>query len=238
MKKQIIKLNKAKILVLCTTDNMIWQFLLPHINDLKSYGATIDCVCSKTGFWFDELKEKFGLNMIDVQMQRSPLKLKNLTAYKIIKNLTNENGYNMIYCQQPVGGMIGRLIGKKFKIPVIYTAHGFFFFKGNNIIKNFIFKSAEKHMAKYTDAIITMNNEDYTACQNWKCKNIFKIKISYYALRVFFLLVYRETRMHIQMRLYESFADAVLGKKHIHVIKRDLYFPVTSRCAQAPAGTA
>ncbi len=175
MKKQKVKLQNAKIMLLCTTDNMIWQFLLPHIEDLKSYGAQVDCVCSKTGFWFEELREKHGLNMIEVPMERSPLKWKNLKAYNAIKRLQKQNKYNLIYCQQPVGGMIGRFIGKKFKIPVIYTAHGFFFFKGNSRLKNLIFKSAEKLMSRWTDALITMNNEDFIACQHWKCKNIYKI---------------------------------------------------------------
>lgn len=175
MKKKLVSLNNSKVMLICTTDNMIWQFLLPHIEDLKKYGAEVDCICSKTGFWFDELRDKFGLNMIEVSMERSPLKIKNWKAYKTLKRLQKQNNYNLIYCQQPVGGLLGRLIGKKFKIPVIYTAHGFFFFKGNSKIKNFIFKNAEKYLAKYTDALITMNNEDFSACQNWKCKNVFKI---------------------------------------------------------------
>ena len=175
MKKTEVKLNGAKVMLICTTDNMIWQFLLPHIEDLKAYGAQVDCVCSNTGFWFNELKEKYGLNMIEVPMERSPLKKTNLKAYKTIKELQKKNNYNLIYCQQPVGGMMGRLIGKKFHIPVIYTAHGFFFFKGNSKIKNLIFKTAERYMAKYTDALITMNDEDYNACKNWKCKHVYKI---------------------------------------------------------------
>lgn len=175
MKKVETKLNGAKVMLICTTDNMIWQFLLPHIQDLKSYGAEVDCVCTKTGFWFDELKNKYGLNMIDIAMKRSPVNLTNWKAYKAVKQLQKQKKYNLIYCQQPTGGMIGRFVGKKFKLPVIYTAHGFFFYKGNNKLKNFVFKTAEKIMAKYTDALITMNNEDFEACKNWKCKNTFKI---------------------------------------------------------------
>ncbi len=175
MEVKDIKLKDSKILLICTTDNMIWQFLLPHIKDLQEYGATVDCVCSKTGFWFDELKTKYGLNMIEVPMERSPLKLVNLKAYKKVKELQKQNKYDIVYCQQPVGGMIGRFVGKKFKLPVIYTAHGFFFFKGNSKLKNFIFKSAEKYMAKFTTALITMNDEDFNACKDWKCKQTFKI---------------------------------------------------------------
>ena len=44
---------------------------------------------------------------------------------------------------------------------MIYTAHGFHFFKGNNPFKNFVFRNIEKIAAKYTNVLITINNEDY-----------------------------------------------------------------------------
>ncbi len=168
------RFENMRILLICTTDNMIWQFLTPHLQDLISYGAKVDCVCGKTGFWFDDLKE-MGFSMIELKMKRSPLNLTNFKAYKFLKKLHRENNYNLIYCQQPTGGMLGRFIGKKFGLPVIYTAHGFFFFKGNNPLKNLIFRSAERYMAKFTDILITMNEEDYVASKRFKAKKTYKI---------------------------------------------------------------
>lgn len=162
-------LNK-KIMLIATTDNMIWQFLIPHINDLVSLGAHVDCFCSKTGFWFDELRDKYHFNMYEVNLARSPFRFRNIKAYNDLKKYQRQNHYDIIYCQQPVGGMMGRLIGHKFHIPVIYTVHGFFFFKGNNKIKNLIFKTAEKFLSKHTDVLITMSEEDYSAIENWKVK--------------------------------------------------------------------
>ncbi len=171
---QNLKFNNMKILFICSTDNMIWQFLTPHIKDLLSFGASVDCVCSKTGFWFDSLKE-IGFNMIELDLKRAPINMTNYRGYKFLKKLQRENKYNLIYCQQPTGGLMGRFVGKKFKIPVIYIAHGFFFFKGNNPIKNFIYYSAEKYMAKFTDILITMNEEDYLASKKFKAKKKYKI---------------------------------------------------------------
>jgi len=168
------KLNNSKVLVLCTTDNMITQFLVPHIKDLLSYGAQVDCVCHKTGPWFDELSS-MGFNMIDIKMKRSPIKLANYKAYRALVKLFKQKQYDLIYCQQPVGGLLGRLLGRKFKVPVLYTAHGFFFFKGNNPLKNMLYKTAEKFLARYTDALITINDEDFSATQKWKTKHKYKI---------------------------------------------------------------
>jgi len=170
-----VKFKGSKILILCSTDNMIWQFLLPHIQDLKNYGAQIECICTKTGFWFDELKDKYHLTMIDLPMTRSPLSFKNLKAYFKLKKLQKQNGYDIIYCQQAVGGMLGRLVGKKFNLPVIYTAHGYFFFKGNSKVKNFVFKTAEKILSKWTNVLITINDEDYLSSKKFYCKNLYKV---------------------------------------------------------------
>lgn len=168
-------LVNKKIMMLATTDNMIWQFLLPHIQYLQEQGNVVECVCAKTGFWFDEIKQKFGLKAHDIQFKRNPFTVANIKAYNELVKLQKQENFDIIYCQQPVGGLMGRLLAKKFKLPVIYTAHGFHFFKGNSKIKNFLFKSVEKGLAKNTDALITINEEDYNACKNWKAKHVYKI---------------------------------------------------------------
>lgn len=162
-------------MMLATTDNMIWQFLLPHIKYLQEQGNTVECVCSKTGFWFDELRDKFGLTCHDVSLPRNPLHPSIFKGWKQLKKLQKQEHYDLVYCQQPVGGVMGRMIAKKFKIPCIYTAHGFHFFKGNSKIKNLIFRTIEKHYSKYTNALVTINQEDYNAAQKFKAKKVYKI---------------------------------------------------------------
>lgn len=168
-------LNNKKILVLATTDNMIWQFLIPHIMHLQDRENEVECACAKTGFWFDELQTKYGFKMHQIDFTRNPLTSKNIKAYKVLKNLQKENNYEVIYCQQPVGGLMGRLLGKKFKIPVIYTAHGFHFYKNCSFKRKLIYKTAEKWLSKYTNALITINEEDYEVAKTFKAKKVYKI---------------------------------------------------------------
>ena len=67
--------------------------------------------------------------------------------------------------------MIGRICGRKYKVKkIIYTAHGFHFYKGAPLINRTIFKWAEQLMARWTDVIITMNEEDYEAAREFKLK--------------------------------------------------------------------
>ncbi len=167
--------NGKKVLMITTTDNMIWQFLIPHIQYLQEKGAVVSCVCAKTGFWFDELKDKFGFEMHEINFKRNPLHFSNVKCFKKLKALQNEKHFDLVYCQQPVGGLMGRLIAKKYKIPCIYTAHGFHFFKGCPIQNKLIYKTVEKWLSKYTDVLVTINDEDYNAALKMKAKKVYKI---------------------------------------------------------------
>ena len=82
-----------------------------------------------------------------------------------LKNIIEENKYEIIHCHTPVGGVITRLAArnarKKYNTKVIYTAHGFHFYKGAPAINWIIYYPIEKWLARYTDCLITINQEDY-----------------------------------------------------------------------------
>lgn len=168
-------LTNKKIMMIASTDNMIWQFMIPHIKHLQELGNEVECVCSKTGFWFDELKEKYGFVVHEIDFGRNPLKLKNIKAYKNLKKLQKERNFDFVYCQQPVGALMGRLFAKKFKIPCMYTAHGFHFFKGCGLANKYVYKPVEHWLAKYTDVLVTINEEDYQSALKMKAKKVYKI---------------------------------------------------------------
>jgi len=95
----------------------------------------------------------------------------NITAFKNLSKVLRENNIEVIHCNTPVGGLVGRLCGKKFKTKhVIYTAHGFHFYKGAPLINRTLFKWAEQIMAHWTDVIITMNQEDYDAAKKFRLR--------------------------------------------------------------------
>ena len=111
---------------------------------------------------------------------------RSLTAFSdnriAIKNLTRiikENDVEVIHCNTPVGGLVGRLCGKKCKVKyVIYTAHGFHFYKGAPLINRLLYKTAERIMAHWTDVIITMNQEDFESAKKFKLRKggkVFKV---------------------------------------------------------------
>ena len=64
-----------------------------------------------------------------------------------------------------MGGVLGRLAAKKLwkrhKIKVIYTAHGFHFYKGAPVLNWLLYYPMEKWLSHCTDVIVTINEEDY-----------------------------------------------------------------------------
>jgi len=169
------KIKKNEILVVCTTDSMIWNFLVPHIKYWENKGYIVTCAASRTGFYFDELVNKFRINMVEVPFDRHPFKKKNYIAYKQLKKAINENNYSEIVCQEPVGGVIARIAGHTSNARIIYTAHGFHFFRGAKTINWILYYPIERMMSYYTNDLITINEEDYIIAKKMHAKNVYKI---------------------------------------------------------------
>ncbi len=108
---------------------------------------------------------------------RNPLAVKdNYRAFKALTRVIKENNVEVIHCNTPVGGLIGRLAGKRCKVKkVIYQAHGFHFYKGAPLLNWLLYYPVERLLAHFTDAIITINNEDYERAKKLKLRNDGKV---------------------------------------------------------------
>lgn len=121
----------------------------------------------------DELKGvDYDITFYDQNIYRSIFDIRNnLKGYRnLCKMLTYHPDIEIIHCNTPIGGVIGRLCGKKFGKKVIYTVHGFHFYKGAPLVNRTIFKWIERWMARHTDVLITINKEDYEAAQKFTLK--------------------------------------------------------------------
>lgn len=112
----------------------------------------------------------------NLPFDRSPYRIANITVYKQLKKLILENDYKLIHCHTPVASILTRLAARKARkkgTKVIYTAHGFHFFKGAPLVNWLFYYAIEWLVARWTDCIITMNSEDYKiAIKKLPCKDI------------------------------------------------------------------
>jgi glycosyltransferase involved in cell wall biosynthesis len=107
-------------------------------------------------------EKQYGITIKNSPISRNPFSKSNFTAYNELVELIKQENIDYIHCNTPTGGILGRLAGKKCKVKkVIYQAHGFHFYKGAPKKNWLIYYPIEKLLARYTDAIITINKEDY-----------------------------------------------------------------------------
>lgn len=172
-----------RALIVATTASMIDQFNRSNIKLLQSMGYEVHIVCNfqkgnttsreAVEIFRQEMKE-IGVVACDFPIYRSPFAYgRNLRCCYLLKKQIDRYRYKIIHCHTPVGGMIARIaaIGaEKWGGKVIYTAHGFHFYRGCPWRNDLLYKNAERIMARYTDRIITINQEDYEAAKKFHLK--------------------------------------------------------------------
>lgn len=112
----------------------------------------------------DDTLENFDIVKHQIDFARSPFSKQTIIAYKQLKKLLKTSNFDLIHCHTPVGGILTRLAARKYRkngTKVIYTAHGFHFFKGAPRKNWIIFYPLEKIFSRLTDVLITINKEDY-----------------------------------------------------------------------------
>ena len=121
-------------------------------------------------------EKEYNVKIHNIPLARNPYSPANLKAYKKMVQIIKDEKIDYIHCNTPVGGLLGRLVGKKCKVKkIIYQAHGFHFYKGAPAKNWLIYYPVERWLAHYTDALITINNEDYERAKRFKLKGHGKV---------------------------------------------------------------
>ena len=119
-----------KILYVATISDTINGFMIPHIEMLLDKGHDVDIACNVKEAMNSSLVER-GCNVFDMEFQRSPIKKENYISYKELKKVIVEGEYDLVHTHTPIASAIVRLACKDISdVKVVYTAHGFHFFKG------------------------------------------------------------------------------------------------------------
>ena len=107
-----------------------------------------------------------GIVVHQVDYLRSPFAWKSFRIYKQVNDLIRTEQFDLIHCHTPIVAAFIRLSAAKVrrqgKTKLIYTAHGFHFYKGCPLVNWLIYYPLEKLLARLTDVLITINTVDYT----------------------------------------------------------------------------
>lgn len=150
-------------------------FHIPYLKLFKEKGWET-CVCARNDYEQDEeCIIPYCDKHYDMPFERSPFKLNNLKVYREIRKLINKECYDIVHCHTPVGGVVARLatvFARKKGTRVIYTAHGFHFYKGAPLLNWLLYFPMEWICSFFTDDLITINKDDYNlACKYMHAKN-------------------------------------------------------------------
>lgn len=167
-----------KILFVATVQSHIAQFHTGAIELLKENGYEVHVAAR------DNLHEKNGLQLqnidkvFNIPFDRSPFSCKNIRAYKQLKKIIDSGKYDIVHCNTPVGGIVTRLAAIKARkkgTTVIYTAHGFHFYRGAPKKNWLIYYPVEKLLAHLTDKLVTITYEDYELALKKFCCPVYHV---------------------------------------------------------------
>ena len=171
-----------RMLMVASVPSMIGQFNMNNIKILQELGYQVDVACNfrdrsvwnndRVQAFIKELKAK-KIKTYQIDFSRSSKNmLQHMKSYKQLDYLMKKRKYDFIHCHTPIAGAIARLVAHKNNIKVIYTAHGFHFFKGAPIKNWVLYYPIERLLARYTDILITINKEDYCRAKTFKAKKV------------------------------------------------------------------
>lgn len=165
MKKILIVANVAK--------EHIIKFHLPTIKMLKENGWNVQVACS------GEDEVPYCDKQWRMKYKRNPFTFNTIIGIFQLRKILNNEDFDIIHCHTPTGGIVARIatINLKNKPKVIYTSHGFHFFKGAPFLNWMLFFPVEKFLSYFTDILITINQEDFENAKkyNFHAKKILKI---------------------------------------------------------------
>ncbi|WP_071131750.1 glycosyltransferase [Enterococcus timonensis] len=173
-----------KALIVASVASMIEQFNMQNIELLISLGYQVDVATNfeEPGNITEEvanqlqksLKEE-GVNCIQVDFPRGMGNIsKNKVCLTILKKLA-QNNYAIVHCHSPIGGVLTRLAFRNSKSKVIYTVHGFHFYKGGPLKSWLIFYPIERYLSRWTDVLLTINNEDTKIAKKFPAGEVVQI---------------------------------------------------------------
>ncbi|REE57521.1 glycosyltransferase involved in cell wall biosynthesis [Paenibacillus taihuensis] len=154
-------MNTKKAAYIATVYSHLSVFHVPFMNMLKSQGYEVHAYASPDHCKKD-VKQAF-IACHDIPFSRNPLSWNNVKALGQLVKRFKEEQYDLIHVHTPNASVVCRIAAKLAgcQTSVVYTAHGFHFFKGAPLLNWLLYYPVERLLSRWTDVLITINQEDY-----------------------------------------------------------------------------
>lgn len=172
-----------KALIVTHVSGFLPQFEMGNVKILKELGYEVHYATNFKNPQYGNDNSRLQKNDLichQVDFARSPFRVvENIRAYGQMRKLLSRENYDVLHCHTPVGGAIARLASATCSnkhMKVIYTVHGFHFFHGAPLKNWLIYYPVERILARLTDMLITINEEDYKIACRFRLKKNGKVK--------------------------------------------------------------
>ncbi|ADL07269.1 glycosyltransferase family 4 protein [Thermosediminibacter oceani] len=153
--------SKSKVLFLATVYTHLAAFHIPFMRLLQEKGYEVHAAASPDDGGKEEV-EAIRARCWDIPFSRSPYSLKNWRALRELDHLFEAHRFDLIHVHTPVAAFLGRFMAKaKCQGPVLYTAHGFHFYRGVPLKNWLLYYPMERLASHWTDGLIVINREDF-----------------------------------------------------------------------------
>ena len=154
-----------KALIVTTVSGFVPQFEMDNVRILQSMGYEVHYAANydMPSYGCDNHRlDGTGIIRHPIRFLRSPYRLDNRKVYEELRDLMERERFSLVHCHTPMGGVLARLAAHATHTgPVIYTAHGFHFYRGAPLKNWLVYFPAEWFLSWYTDVQICINREDY-----------------------------------------------------------------------------
>ena len=168
-----------RALIVTTVSGFVAEFELNNVKILQSLGYEVHYASNFNNPVYGKDNSRLngtGILCHQVEFTRSPYDLKNINIQKKLRNLMNSINFDLVHCHTPMGAVHARIAAKYTNTePIIYTVHGFHFYKGAPLINSILYEAMEKWLARYTDVLITINKEDNSSAKKFNFKKNGKV---------------------------------------------------------------
>jgi glycosyltransferase involved in cell wall biosynthesis len=153
------------LLYVATVAAPIRNFLVPYARHFRALGWRVDAAASG-GTMVPVLRDEFD-HVYEIPLSRSILDAPSLVrGQRAILGIL-ESRPDIVHVHTPIAAFLTRAAVRRLparqRPAVVYTAHGFHFFRAGNIATNTLFRTAERLAGRWTDQLIVINDEDHDA---------------------------------------------------------------------------
>lgn len=147
------------VLFVATVCSHVALFHLPYIAMLRSWGCRVHVAAALDRL--DSEVAEVADYLWNIPFARTPYDPRNFLALWSLVQLMRRIQPVSVHVHTPIGAFLGRLAAKLTRTSsVLYTAHGFHFYRGAPLCNWVLYYPLEWVGARWTDIIIVLNSED------------------------------------------------------------------------------